>query len=657
MTDQRGNLGVAIAHLERLLTSNPAMAEAQAREILKVVPGEAKTLLLLSAALRAQGKFDEAIKVLDNPILIRIDQAVLDYERALGHARGGHPKEAIEALKRVVKLVVHHPAAWRLMGDQYILIGDVAGADDAYLHHVDAAVSDRRMIEAASALHDNKLPDAETILRTLLKAFPTDITAIRMLAEIAARLERYDEAERLITRALTLAPSFDAARSNLVTVLHRQNRADEALTQLDVLLKRHPQHAGYRNQQAVVLARLGESARAVELYRGVLKDVPNQPKIWMSFGHTLKTAGNQAEAIEAYRQSVRQQPSLGEAWWSLANLKTFMFGDDDIAAMTHALAGAALSAEDRLHLDFALGKAFEDRQEYETSFTHYERANALRRTMLDYDADKVSEHKDTLKRVLTKEFFASDAQGGCEAPDPIFIVGLPRAGSTLVEQILASHSMVEGTMELPDIFSMVGRLKDAAGKPFYPDVLAALTPAERTALGEEYLSRTRIHRKLGRPLFIDKMPNNFLQIGFIAEILPKAKIIDVRRQPMACGFSCFKQHFARGQGFTYSLSDIGRYYADYIELMAHFDAVLPGRIHHIQYEALVADLETNVRGMLDYCGLAYEENCLRFYQNDRIVRTASSEQVRMPIFSDALEHWRHYEKWLEPLRKALEPAL
>ncbi len=633
------------------------MAEVQAREILKVVPGEAKTLLLLSAALRAQGKFAEAVEILDNPVLARIDPAVLDYERALGHARGSHPQEAIDALKRVVKREPDHRAAWRLMGDQYILIGDSAGADRAYLHHVDAVVSDRHMIEAATALYDNKLPDAETILRAQLKAFPTDIAAIRMLAEIAARLERYDEAERLLSRALALAPSFDAARSNLVTVLHRQNKSAEALGEIETLLKRHPGHAGYRNQQAVVLARLGESARAVELYRGVLKDVPNQPKIWMSFGHTLKTAGQQAEAVEAYRQSVRQQPSLGEAWWSLANLKTFRFGDSDITAMTHALADADLSAEDRLHLDFALGKAFEDRGEYETSFTHYERANALRHGMLAYDADKVSEHKDTLKRGLTADFFAGRPDGGSETPAPIFVVGLPRSGSTLVEQILASHSRIEGTMELPDIFAMVGRLKDAAAKPFYPDVLAALTPAERTTLGEEYLARTRIHRKLGRPLFIDKMPNNFLQIGFIALILPKAKIIDVRRHPMACGFSCFKQHFARGQGFTYSLSDIGRYYHDYVELMAHYDSVLPGRIHHIQYEALVADLETNVRQLLDYCGLAYEENCLRFYQNDRIVRTASSEQVRMPIFSDALEHWRHYEKWLEPLRKALGPAV
>jgi len=655
--DQRGNLATAIAHLEHLLAANPALAEAQAREILKVVPDEAKTLLLLAAALRAQGQFDEAIKTLENPALGRLAPAVAEYERGVSYARAGRHKEAIQALQRLLRHLPDHPMAWRLLGDQYTLLGDRDGADSAYLHHVNASVHDRRMMEAAKALYDNRVPEAEQILRAQLKAFPTDIAAIRMLAEIAARLERYEEAEKLLHRAITLAPSFDAARSNLATVLHRQNKSVEALAEIGILLQRHPEHAGYRNQQAATLARLGETARAIALYKSVLQEVPNQPKIWMSYGHTLKTAGQQSEAIDAYREAVKQQPGLGEAWWSLANLKTFPFQDADIAAMTRALTRSDISTEDRLHLDFALGKAFEDREDYETSFRHYERANALRHTMLGYDAGTVTEHKDTLKQVLTPAFFENRKEGGSDAPDPIFIVGLPRAGSTLIEQILASHSKVEGTMELPDIFSMVGRLKDAAGKPFYPDMLAALSAEERTRLGEEYLERTRLHRKLGRPFFIDKMPNNFLQIGFIASILPQAKIIDARRHPMACCFSCFKQHFARGQGFTYSLTDIGRYYADYVDLMAHFDAVLPGRIHRIQYEELVADLENNVRRLLDYCGLEFEDNCLRFYQNDRIVRTASSEQVRMPIFSDAVEHWRHYEKWLEPLRNSLGTAL
>ncbi len=619
----RGSLSAALANLLKLLTADPVLAETQAREILHVVPDQPDTLLLFAAALAAQGKLEEALT----------------------------------PLQRLVVLDPQHKAAWRDLGDLYTALGDSKAADDAYMRHVGASVSDRALIEAGGALYENRLSEAETILRAVLKAHPTDIGAIRMLAEIAARLERYEQAETLLRRALDLAPSFDAARSNLATVLHRQNRSVEARSEIETLLARDPNHPGYRNQHAAVLARLGETDKAIEVYRDVVKDVPDQPKLWMSYGHTLKTAGKRADAEAAYRESLKLQPSLGETWWSLANLKTFRFSDDDIAVMQRELAREDLSGEDRLHLDFALGKAFEDRRDYAASFAHYEAANARRRTMLDYDADKNHAHIALLKTVLTAEFFAARQGQGCQAPDPIFIVGLPRSGSTLVEQILASHSQVEGTMELPDIGAMVGRLRDERGKAFYPDGIAGLNTDELKALGEEYLERTRVHRKLGRPLFIDKMPNNFLHIGFIALILPNAKIIDVRRHPMACGYSCFKQHFARGQGFTYDLTEIGRYYADYVDLMGHYDAVLPGRVVRVQYEELVADLQTNVEKLLQACGLPYEDECLRFYQNDRIVRTASSEQVRMPIFSDAVEHWRHYEKWLEPLRTALSPIL
>lgn len=617
-SDRRGNLATALLHTQQLLARNPQAAETQAREILRAIPGEPAAMFLLAIAQRLQNKTGDALAV----------------------------------LRAIVARLPQHSAAWREIGDLHILRGEMAEANEAYLKHVVASVHERHLIAAGQDLLQNRIPEAEKALRAFLKVHPTDIAAIRMLAEVAARLERFEEAERLLTRALELCPGFDAARSNLVTVLHRQSKTTRALAEIDALLAHEPGHPGYRNQKAVVLARLGETEQSITLYRGVLADSPKQPRIWMSFGHTLKTAGHQSEAVEAYREAVRQSPHLGEAWWSLANLKTFRFEDGDIAAMRSELARADLKPEDRLHLDFALGKAFEDAKDYDASFAHYAAANALRHTMMGYEADEVSAHKNTLKRVLTAEVFAT-RPGGSDAPDPIFVVGLPRSGSTLVEQILASHSAVEGTMELPDIFAMVGRLKDKAGKPFYPDVVLALTPEERRALGEEYLARTRIHRKLGRPFFIDKMPNNFLQIGFIALILPKAKIIDVRRHPLACGFSCFKQHFARGQGFTYSLTDIGRYYADYVELMEHFDAVLPGRIHRIQYETLVGDLEGSVRALLDHCSLEFEEACLSFHQNERIVRTASSEQVRQPLYSDALEQWRHYEKWLDPLKKAL----
>lgn len=393
----RGSLSAALTQLVKLLAVKPALAETQAQEILRVVPGQPDALFFLAAALAAQNKL----------------------------------APAIAALQELVRQQPEHAAAWRDLGDLYTTIGDAAAADAAYLKHVAASVSDRAMIEAGAALYENRLPEAETILRAILKAHPTDIGAIRMLAEIAARLERYEQAEKLLRRALQLAPGFDAARSNLATVLHRQNRSVEAKAEIETLLARDPGHAGYRNQYAAVLARLGDTSEAIAVYRRVVAEVPDQPKIWMSYGHTLKTAGRQADAVDAYRRSLSLQPGLGESWWSLANLKTWHFDEADIAAMQAQLRRGDLSDEDRLHLDFALGKAFEDRCDYEASFAHYQAANARRRKQLDYDADKTTAHKELLKSVLTAEFFAERA-GGCMVPDPIFVVGLPRAGSTLI---------------------------------------------------------------------------------------------------------------------------------------------------------------------------------------------------------------------------------
>jgi tetratricopeptide (TPR) repeat protein len=621
-TEPRGSLATALAHTRKLLAVNAAQAEAQAGEILKVVPGQPEALYLLAEALALQDKSDEAIA----------------------------------ALKRLVARDPGHAAAWRALGDQYTLAGDGDAADGAYARHLKASVNDPALLQAAAALCDNKLPIAERMLREFLKAHPTDVGAMRMLAEVGARLGRYDDAEKLLARAVALAPSFDAARANYATILHRQNKPAEALAQIELLLEKDRRNPAYRNLQAAVLARLGETERAIKIYEGVLRDHPKQPKAWMSLGHTLKTAGKQKDAIAAYRKSIALLPSLGETYWSLANLKTFRFSGEDIAAMQAQLERTA--AEDRYHLHFALGKAFEDNGEFALSFEHYDKGNELRRKSLDYRAEDISAMVRRQKAFFTAEFLSARAGMGSQAPDPIFVVGLPRSGSTLVEQILSSHSAIEGTMELPDIMAMARRLgarKQQDGA--YPEVLASLGADELKALGEEYLERTRIHRKLGRPFFIDKMPNNFLHAFFIHLILPNAKIIDTRRHPLACSFSCFKQHFARGQGFSYSLDDIGRYYADYVDLTAHMDRVLPGRVHRVHYEEMVRDPEQVIRRLLDYCGLPFEEGCLFFYQNDRIVRTASSEQVRMPIFTEAVEHWRNYETWLEPLKQALGATL
>jgi tetratricopeptide (TPR) repeat protein len=520
------------------------------------------------------------------------------------------------------------------------------GGDEGLLDQsIQRGINNPRLMEAALALHDNRLSDAEPILKSHLKEDPFDVAAIRMLAELAGRIGRYKDAENLLRRALELAPDFGAARSNLATCLYRQNKPAEAIAELDLVLIDDPENIGSANLKAAALGRIGGFDEAIALYEEVLKQVPKQPKVWMSYGHMLKTVGRQADGIAAYRRALDIQPGLGEVWWSLANLKTVKFTPDDIAAMQTALTGE-ISDEDRFHLDFALGKAFEDAKDFATSFAHYDAGNTLRRTKIDYDADETTAFVDSRIKLFTPDFFAARANQGHDAPDPIFVLGMPRAGSTLVEQILSSHSQVEGTSELGDIPALARGFSD-------PDKLAAMSPAQMRELGEAYLNRTRIQRKTDKPFFIDKLPNNWAHIGFIHLILPNAKIIDARRHPLGCCFSNFKQHFARGQAFSYSLDDMGRYYADYVRLMAHVDRVLPGRVHRVIYEQMVDDTEAEVRALLAACGLPFEASCLEFHKTERAVRTASSEQVRQPIFRDGTEGWQGFEPWLDPLKAAL----
>ncbi len=591
-------------------------------------------------------------------------------EVALAHARAllaANPKQAIQQAAEILKVMPAEPAAlelladaWRALGDHYTLLGETAAADAAYAMHIKASTRDPRLLAPAAALCDGRIAVAEQLLREHLKQFPTDVAAIRMLAEVAGRLRRNADAESLLARCLELAPGFSAARQNYALILHRQNKAAAALEQLDILLKREPRSPGLRNLKAAVLGTIGEYGPALELYAGVVAQYPNQPKIWLSYGHALKTAGRQQDSIAAYRKSIELKPGLGEAWWSLANLKTFRFTPDDLLLIQAQLGQPELDLEDRFHFEFTLGKALEDAARYEESFARYAEANQLRRSVVRYDAEDTTTHVRRCKSLFTREFLETRAGGGCLAPDPVFIVGLPRSGSTLVEQILASHSGVEGTMELQDMVSLareLGGKTQRSDVSKYPDILADLSPDQLRTLGERYLARTRIQRKTSAPLFIDKLPNNWAHTGLIHLILPNAKIIDARRHPLSCCFSGFKQHFARGQHFTYSLPEIGRYYRDYVELMAHFDAVLPGRVHRVIYEHMVADTEAEVRRLLAYCGLPFEDGCLEFYRNERAVRTASSEQVRQPIYRDAIDQWRHYDAWLAPLREALGPVL
>ena len=655
-----GSLEVALAHARRLLERDARLAAQQAREILEAVPKHPYALLILGAAHRIGGQTQAALAVLEPLAAEQPRAAPVHLELGAAFGEAGRSREAVAALRRALALKPDSPDGWRLLADQLDAQGDAAGADQARARFLETANRDPRLMDAAAALVSADLPRAEERLRKHLEGHPTDVAALRMLAEAVARQRRYPEAEQLLARSLELAPSFDAARHNYALVLNRQGKAERALPEVERLLAKEPRHPGYRNLHAAVLANLGDYLGSIRIYEAALREFPEQPKVWMSYGHSLKTAGRSAQSIAAYRRAIAMEPALGEAWWSLANLKTFRFSDADVSALRAALARDDLADEDRLHFEFALGKALEDRASWEESFAHYARGNALRRQAHPYSADDNSRFVRRSQELFTTEFFAARAGSGVAAPDPIFVVGLPRSGSTLIEQILASHSLIEGTMELPDI-PMIARdlaaRDESQPEGGFFEAVAALTPQQLRELGERYLARTRILRRSAAPFFVDKMPNNCLYVGLIQLILPQARIVDARRHPLGCCLSCFKQHFARGQSFTYGLEDLGRYYRDYVALMAHCDAVLPGRIHRVFYESMIEDTEVEVRRLLEYCGLPFEEGCLRFHENERAVRTASSEQVRQPIFREGLEHWRHYEPWLATLKSALGPTL
>ncbi len=659
-TEPSATLDTAFANAARLLARDPELACRQAAEILAAVPAHPPTELLLAQADAACGRSDAAHRRLLDLAGRHADWGAPLLELGRLHARAGRGNDAIAALREAVARTPALPGAWLALADHLAATGDAAGAEAAHAEHVRHATSDPRLMSAAQALAANDIPVAERLLRDHLRQAPTDVAAIRMLAEVAARIGRLEDAERLLSRGVELAPTFQAARQNLAMVLHRANKPELALHHVETLLRDDPNHPSARNLKAVILCRIGDYTPAIELYDGLVREYPDHGRIWLSLGHALKTAGLRERAIAAYRRSIALEPGFGEAYWSLANLKTFRFDAADIAAMRHQLGRSDLDPDQRAQFEFALAKALEDAADYPTAFAHYERGNHLRRSRLPYRPEDARGRVQRSIGLFTSDFLRAREGAGCAADDPIFVLGLPRAGSTLVEQILSTHPQVEGTMELPEVIALTHELRRLAADgngTSYHDAIAALPPERFRDYGEQYMARTRVHRKTGRPRFIDKMPNNFLHVGLIHLMLPNARIVDVRRHPLACCFSGFKQYFARGQAFSYSLEDIGRYYREYVALMAHFDDVLPGRVHRVVYERLVEDTEAEVRALLAHCGLEFDPACLRFFENDRPVRTASSEQVRQPIYKDGVDHWRHFEPWLGPLKAALGDVL
>ncbi|KUR77757.1 tetratricopeptide repeat-containing sulfotransferase family protein [Novosphingobium sp. FSW06-99] len=656
--DATVSLDAGLAHATAMLRHDPRRALALARDIRRAAPGHPRAMLIEGQALQMIGDLPSARTVLSQLARQQPRSAMVAFELALTHGGLGEHDLAVDALEHAVSLKADFLPAWQALSAALRAAGREPDARRADLSGVAAAGRDPVLVKAAMAMHDGDLAQAEAMLEERVRLLPGDAAAWRLRGEVAWRQGDRDQAIALLARTLAIAPGFSAARELLVRLLQMGPEATEALAHATELLDQEPDNVGHALLKASLLVRLGEQEDAARIYRDLIARGAGSPRIWLNLGHVDKTLGNQADAIAAYRSALADDPALGEAWWSLANLKTVHLDAADIAAMERVQHDQE-DDEQASQLHFALGKAYEDAGDPATGFAHYAHGNALRRKGLDYDEARIIGGAQEHAQLFTAPFLASRAGQGCAANDPIFVVGLPRAGSTLVEQILSSHSQIEGTLELPDLMIIGDRLhaRVAEGEfASFADAVRSLAPSDLVRLGEEYLDRTRPHRKLGRARFIDKMPNNWMYTGLIRLILPNAAIIDARRHPMGCCFSGWKQYFARGQLFTYDLAEIGRYYRAYVAQMAAFDRAMPGAVHRVIYEAMVADTEGEVRRLLDHVGVPFEEDCLAFYRNRRAVRTASSEQVRQPIFTDGVDHWRQFEQFLEPLRVALGPV-
>jgi tetratricopeptide (TPR) repeat protein len=513
----------------------------------------------------------------------------------------------------------------------------------------------QRLQQIADELHANRAETAEKNLSEYLGEFPDDTDAIVLMARVLDRRGRTAEAVSLLSRCLKLAPDFAAARFICGRLLFRLHRYREALAEVEQLLKQDERNPRYRELKAGILAKIGDEKEAREIWRGLVSENPRRAEFWVLYGATLRSMGVHEESVAAYRQAIECRRSCGLAWSSLADTKGFRFGDTEILSMLDQLSRPDLSPDDRTYFLFALARAHEDRNDYQRAFELYAKANAAPRT--DRGEHAAKSRASRIKALFTPEFLRNRKVSGCKAPDPIFLLGRPRSGSTLVEQILASHSAIEGAGELPYIGGLVRQLNDRECRLLaveYPEVLETLEGAALAGLGDSYLESAAVHRKTGRPYFVDKMPGNFLHIGMIQLVLPNSKIIDIRRNPAATCLSMFKHNLGKA---NVPLEELGRLYREYVEFMAHFDRVLPGRIHRVIYEELVANPEAEIRNLLQYLGLPFEESCLRFYATDRAIRTPSSEQVRRPMFADAVDHWRRFEPWLAPLTESLGSVL
>lgn len=607
---------------------------------------------------RHMGQLEQAGKLLQQ--LLAVSPKFSRAHQEQGHLlKGqGRDREALAAYASATRINPALQSSWRSQLD--ILQRSTGVGLDQRRRHIENQLQylqslPGHLLAAMDMLYEGKLIKAENVCRHFLQRDPSNVEGMRLLADIGQRLGVLEDAEFLLESAAEFAPENNQVRMDYVQILQKRQRFGRAHEEAERLLKLTPGNPQYQSLYAIQCMQIGDYDGALAVFDKVLETLPNDPTTFVSRGHALKTSGDTPAAIASYRAAIASQPLHCEAYYSLANLKTYRFQEEELAAMRLLVDSSELSMMDQVYVNFALGKAHEDAADYQAAFSYYARGNDLKKAQVHYEAGDTRQEFEGQKKACAPGLFAAHAGAGCQAPDPVFIVGLPRAGSTLLEQILSSHSQVDGTLELPNILSLAGRLRRqgrASGNKPYPENLADLSAQELGKFGEQFITDTRIHRQ-GAPLFIDKMPNNFRHIGLIKLILPNAKVIDARRAPMACCFSGYKQLFADGQLFSYSLDDIGSYYRDYVDLMQHWDAVLPEFVLRVQHEDVVRDLEGQVRRMLDFCGLEFEESCLNYHETERNVRTPSSEQVRQPIFDTALDQWRNFEPWLGPLKETL----
>jgi tetratricopeptide (TPR) repeat protein len=640
-----------------LRAGRAATAELWLRALEAQFPGEENCLWLLGAALLDQDKIPESIAMLER-VLVRVPDfahARVDLARALRH--DGRAARARDEVRRVLEKMPHHHLAWLAYGDVLV---DLEQYTDAGVAFDRARLTDphrQGVEEATAALVADDRKTSERIFREILQKDASHVASLCGLAALSIAADKSNDAERLLRHALKQSAHSPLAWRGLVQALVSLGRLEEADAAARRLVKIEPENPQTWITIGSVSTRLMRQEQALEAYEQAARLKPEEVQLRMSIGHIHKTLGRRDESEAAYKTALTMDAGRAEAYWSLADLKNYTFSDDEIAAMEQLLANDAIERSNSAQLCFALGKAFEQRRRYAEAFAHYARGNKLRRLDSPFDIEHFERRTARIRAFFDTAFFAKCTGSGDPSTAPIFIVGLPRSGSTLVEQILASHSRVEGTMELPNIITITHQFDDmVANRDGYPETVGTVPVGLFAALGSRYLAETAALRG-GRERFTDKLPNNFSHVGLIHALLPHAAIIDVRRHPMDSCFSTFKQHFAEGQTFSYDLEDLGRYYRCYLSLMDHWEEVLPDKVLHLQYEDLVREPEANIRRLLEHCRLPFEAACLTFHQTRRSVRTASAEQVRQPIYTSGVGQWRHFEEELQPLRRALGDAL